>query len=66
MTIMIGKLYSTAVANSMQFILKLPSPAMFITNLSGFPNFAPIEAPKPKPIVPNPPEDISVRGLVNL
>src|SRR3989304_6355084 len=43
----------------------LPSPAMQITVLSGLATCAPMAAGKPKPIVPRPPEVISVLGLLN-
>ena len=36
------------------------------TILSGLPNFAPMAAPRPYPIVPSPPEVINVRGCVYL
>ena len=48
----------TAVANSLQFIPKLPSPAMLNTVLSGLATLTPIAAPKPNPIVPSPPDEI--------
>ena len=47
---------ATAVASSLQFMWKLPSPAMLITRASGLATCAPSAAPRPKPIVPSPPE----------
>jgi len=62
----IGSLYLATVASSVEFILKLPSPATFITLFPGLPTDAPMEAPSPKPIVPSPPEDTKVLGFKNL
>ena len=50
----------------MQFIPKLPSPAILNTVLSGLATLTPIEAPKPNPIVPSPPDDIKVLGVLKL
>ena len=55
-----------AVAISFIFILKHPSPAIFITVLSGSAIFAPIAAPSPYPIVPSPPDVSNVLGFLNL
>ncbi len=63
---MIGILYLAAVAISFIFILKQPSPAILITVLSFLPTFAPIQAPNPNPIVPNPPEERNVLGALYL
>ena len=51
------------VASSCSVILKLPSPAMSTTGLSGHATLAPKAAGKPKPIVPNPPELMNVLGF---
>ena len=59
-------LYLVAVAISFIFILKQPSPAMFITTLSLFATFVPIAAPRPYPIVPAPPDEINVLGSLYL
>ena len=50
-----GSLWSWAVASSDWVIWKPPSPTMAHTFLSGFANWAPMAAGKPKPMVPAPP-----------
>ena len=65
-TSMIGSFSLDAVASSFMFILKHPSPAIFITVLSGFAVFAPIAAPSPYPMVPSPPDVRSVLGFLYL
>ena len=50
------------VASSGIVIWKPPSPAMTQTSLSGQAILAPIAAGSAKPIVPRPPEVMSVRG----
>ena len=62
----IGSLLITAVASSCIFICIEPSPAISKTHLSGYAICAPIAAGNPYPIVPRPPLEIKVRGLVYL
>ena len=50
------------VESSLQFIRKEPSPVMWITVFSGLPSLAPMAAPRPKPMAPNPPEVSSWPG----
>ena len=63
MNILIGNLYCTIVDNSCIFIKKEASPAISITKESGFAICTPIEAGKPYPIVPRPPDVIQWLGL---
>ena len=51
------------VESSAAVIWNPPSPAITHTSLSGHAIFAPIAAGSAKPIVPRPPEVISVRGF---
>ena len=53
----------TIVASSHIVIWKPPSPTTTHTSLSGHASLAPIAAGSAKPIVPRPPDVMSVRGL---
>ena len=64
--IFIGICSSIKVFNSVFVILKLPSPSIDITILSGFANLAPIAYPSDTPIVPNEPDDNNVFGCVHV
>ena len=59
-----GSSYCATVANSWMFIWIEPSPAMSMTTASGRPNWAPIAAGKPYPIVPRPPDEHRQRGFL--
>ena len=45
---------------------KQPSPVIWITVLSGLPSLAPMAAPRPKPMVPKPPEVMQLAGVVKV
>ncbi len=62
MAILIGIFSTAIVASSWQVIWKQPSPSMHHTSSSGMATLAPIAAGTPKPMAPEPPELIQVRG----
>ncbi len=65
MTAMLMAMFScTMVESSEAVIWKPPSPAMTQTSFSGQANLAPMAAGSAKPMVPRPPEVMSVRGVV--
>ena len=67
MTAMLMSMFSCAIVASSHIVIwKPPSPTTTHTSASGRATFAPIAAGSAKPMVPRPPEVMSVRALVVL